>query len=113
MNEMLGKLHFFGSFIFINGIFFPMFIQGLHGVNRRLYDGGVQYAHAQPVLHWNQFMSYAAWGLMLFQIPFIFNFFWSIWKGKPVGLESVECHDARVDGHHVAAAGARQLRDDA
>jgi cytochrome c oxidase subunit 1 len=30
-------------------------------------------------------MSYAAWGLMLFQIPFIFNFFWSIWKGKPVG----------------------------
>ena len=88
MNEMLGKLHFIGSFICINGIFFPMFIQGLHGVNRRLYDGGVQYAHAQPVLHWNQFMSYAAWGLMLFQIPFIFNFFWSIWKGKPVGLES-------------------------
>jgi cytochrome c oxidase subunit 1 len=85
MSELLGKIHFFGSFIFINGIFFPMFIQGLHGVNRRLYDGGVQYAHAQPVLHWNQFMSYAAWGLMLFQIPFIFNFFWSIWKGKPVG----------------------------
>ena len=85
MNEMLGKLHFIGSFIFINGIFFPMFIQGLHGVNRRLYDGGVQYAHAQPVLHWNQFMSYAAWGLMLFQLPFIFNFFWSIFKGKPVG----------------------------
>src|SRR6188768_4049947 len=68
MSEVLGKIHFFGSFIFINGIFFPMFIQGLHGVNRRLYDGGVQYAHAQPVLHWNQFMSYAAWGLMLFQI---------------------------------------------
>src|SRR5512145_2929254 len=85
MNEVLGKIHFVGSFIFINGIFFPMFIQGLHGVNRRLYDGGVQYAHAQPVLHWNQFMSYAAWGLMIFQIPFIFNFFWSIWKGKPVG----------------------------
>ena len=85
MNEVLGKIHFFGSFVFINGIFFPMFIQGLHGVNRRLYDGGVQYAHAQPVLHWNQFMSYAAWGLMLFQIPFIFNFFWSILKGKPVG----------------------------
>ena len=85
MSELLGKIHFFGSFVCINGIFFPMFIQGLHGVNRRLYDGGVQYAHAQPVLHWNQFMSYAAWGLMLFQIPFIFNFFWSIWKGKPVG----------------------------
>ena len=90
-----------------------MFIQGLHGVNRRLYDGGVQYAHAQPVLHWNQFMSYAAWGLMLFQIPFIFNFFWSIWKGKPVGIESVEGDDARVDRDDVAAARARQLRDGA
>src|SRR5688500_9917872 len=85
MSELLGKIHFAGSFIFINGIFFPMFIQGLHGVNRRLEDGGVKDAHAQPVLHWNQVMSYAAWGLMLFQIPFIFNFFWSIWKGKPVG----------------------------
>jgi cytochrome c oxidase subunit 1 len=85
MSEALGKIHFIGSFLTINGIFFPMFIQGLHGVNRRLYDGGVQYAHVQPVLHWNQFMSYAAWGLMLFQVPFIFNFFWSIFKGKPVG----------------------------
>ena len=113
MSEVLGKIHFIGSFIFINGVFFPMFIQGLHGVNRRLYDGGVQYAHAQPVLHWNQVMSYAAWGLMLFQIPFIFNFFWSIFKGKPVGSESVARDDARVDGDDVAAARSRQFRGDA
>ena len=26
-----------------------MFIQGLAGVSRRLYDGGAQYAHAKPV----------------------------------------------------------------
>src|SRR6187397_2165148 len=85
MSELLGKIHFFGSFVCINGIFFPMFIQGLHGVNRRLWDGGQSYAHAQPVLHWNQFMSYSAWGLMLFQIFFIINFFWSIKGGKPAG----------------------------
>src|SRR5437667_7508728 len=85
MNELLGKIHFFGSFACINGVFFPMFIQGLHGVNRRLYDGGVTYAHAQPVLHWNQFMSYSAWGLMIFQFLFIVNFFWSIKGGKPAG----------------------------
>jgi cytochrome c oxidase subunit 1 len=85
MNELLGKIHFVGSFIAINGIFFPMFIQGLHGVNRRLYDGGAQYAHAQPVLHWNVFMSYSAWTLMAFQLVFIVNFFWSIKGGKPVG----------------------------
>ncbi len=40
MNERLGRLHFWGSLIGMNGIFLPMFIQGLAGVNRRLYDGG-------------------------------------------------------------------------
>ena len=29
-------------------------------------------------------MSFAAWGLGLFQIPFIINFFWSIWSGEKV-----------------------------
>jgi cytochrome c oxidase subunit 1 len=84
MNELLGKIHFWGSFVTINLVFMPMFIQGLHGVNRRLYDGGQQYAHAQPVLYLNGVMSYAAWGLFLFQLPFIFNFFYSIWKGPRV-----------------------------
>ena len=88
MNELLGKIHFFGSFICINGIFMPMFIQGLHGVNRRLYDGGMQYMNAQPVLHWNQFMSYSSWGLMFFQIFFIINFFWSIKRGKPASANA-------------------------
>ena len=26
--------------------------------------------------------SWGAWILAIFQIPFIFNFFWSIWKGE-------------------------------
>jgi cytochrome c oxidase subunit 1 len=85
MNETLGKLHFFGSLIFINGVFFPMFLQGLAGVSRRLYDGGQQYSHAAPVLHWNSFMSYAAFGLLAVQLFFIVNFFMSIWKGKEAG----------------------------
>ena len=85
MNETLGKLHFIGSFIFINGIFMPMFIQGLAGMNRRLYDGGAQYAHVQDVLHWNTFMSWSAWGLGLFQLFFIVNFFMSLKTGKRAG----------------------------
>jgi cytochrome c oxidase subunit 1 len=82
MNDLLGKIHFWGSFVFINGVFMPMFIQGLAGVNRRLYDGGMQYAQGQSVLHWNPFMSYAAWGLGFFQIFFIINFFLSIRGGR-------------------------------
>jgi cytochrome c oxidase subunit 1 len=68
----------------MNFIFMPMFIQGLAGVSRRLYDGGEQYAHAQGVLHLNTVSSIAAWVLAIFQLFFIFNFFWSIRKGKKV-----------------------------
>ena len=84
MNDLLGKIHFWGTFLAMNGVFWPMFIQGLAGVNRRLYDGGLEYAHAQDTLQWNAFMSYSAWTLGVFQIFFIINFFWSMKKGQKV-----------------------------
>ncbi len=84
MNDSLGRIHFFGTFIGMNGVFMPMFIQGLAGVSRRLYDGGTTYLHAQPVLQWNEFMTISAILLGLFQIPFIVNFFMSIKRGKKV-----------------------------
>jgi hypothetical protein len=43
MSEILGKIHFFGSFLCMNLIFFPMFIQGMRGMSRRMYDGGATY----------------------------------------------------------------------
>ena len=73
LDETLGKIHFYFSFIFMNGIFWPMLIQGLGGVSRRLADGGASYAHAQDLLHWNVVMSYSAWLLAIAQIPFIYN----------------------------------------
>jgi cytochrome c oxidase subunit I len=84
MNELLGKIHFWGSFVCMNLIFMPMMIQGLGGMNRRLYDGGVQYAHNAGLLKWHITIGMAAWTMALFQVPFIFNFFWSIWKGQKV-----------------------------
>lgn len=85
MSELLGKLHFWPSLIFMNGIFMPMFIQGLAGVSRRLWDGGLEYAHASGVLQWNEFMSVSAWLLGLAQIPFIINVIYSIKNGEKVG----------------------------
>ena len=82
MNEMLGAIHFAGSFVCMNIVFMPMFLVGLAGVSRRLFDGGATYSFSQPVLHLNVVSSWGAWTLALFQIPFIFNFFWSIWKGE-------------------------------
>ena len=84
MNDLLGKIHFWGSFVCINIVFMPMFIQGLAGMNRRLYDGGALYAHNAGVLHLNTVIGMAAWTLGLFQIPFIINFFWSMKWGQKV-----------------------------
>ena len=50
MNDLLGRIHFAGTFVCMNLIFMPMFVQGLAGMNRRLYDGGAQYAMNQDVL---------------------------------------------------------------
>src|SRR5688500_15337420 len=38
MNETLGKIHFAGSFVCMNLVVMPMFIIGLAGVSRRLFD---------------------------------------------------------------------------
>ena len=84
MNETLGKIHFWGSLIAMNGIFAPMMIQGLAGVSRRLFDGGITYSFAEGVLHYNVIMSVSAFALLLFQLPFIFNFLASIKHGKKV-----------------------------
>jgi cytochrome c oxidase subunit 1 len=85
MNDLLGRIHFWGSFVCINIVFMPMFIQGLAGMNRRMYDGGQMYTrNAGLPLELNVWIGMAAWTLALFQIPFIFNFFYSIWRGKKV-----------------------------
>ena len=73
LNETLGKVHFWGSFICMNLIFMPMFAIGLMGVNRRLWDAGASYAIAQPTLRWQTHMTYAAFALAVFQLPFIWN----------------------------------------
>ncbi|HLG53896.1 MAG TPA: cbb3-type cytochrome c oxidase subunit I [Vicinamibacterales bacterium] len=82
MNETLGKIHFVGSLICMNVIFMPMFIQGLAGVNRRLWDGGAMYTHAQGTLYLNVPMAYAALGLAFFQLFFLVNLVLSIRSGR-------------------------------
>jgi cytochrome c oxidase subunit 1 len=81
MSERLGRIHFWGSMVFMNGIFFPMLIQGLAGVSRRMYDGGITYAHGQEVHYLNHLASTSAWCLFLFQIPFVVNLVMSARKG--------------------------------
>jgi cytochrome c oxidase subunit I len=73
MNETLGKVHFWLSFIFFNGTFFAMHILGIAGFPRRIadYTNYTTYAHFKPM---NQFITYCAFALGLTQILFIINF---------------------------------------
>ncbi len=89
MSERLGKIHFWLSLIFMNLVFQPMFVQGMAGMIRRMYNGGATYAGTDTevglpadILKMNVNITHAAWALGLAQIPFIINFFWSIKKGK-------------------------------
>ena len=83
MNEALGKLHFWFSLIFMNGVFMPMLFVGMAGVSRRLYDQ-TQYAYGAQVQGLTAMSSWSAWLLGLAQIFFIVNFFMSIRKGRKV-----------------------------
>jgi cytochrome c oxidase subunit 1 len=83
MNEKLGKLHFWLSFVAINFIFMPMFFQGMAGLSRRLYDPTI-YAHGRGVQALNVLISWSAWGLAIAQLPFIINFFMSLRAGARV-----------------------------
>jgi cytochrome c oxidase subunit 1 len=90
MNETLGKIHFYGSLICMNVIFMPMFVQGLAGVNRRLWDGGTLYAHARETLSLNVPMGYAALALGFFQLFFLINLAWSLRAGRVAGVNPWE-----------------------
>jgi cytochrome c oxidase subunit 1 len=81
MNRPLGYLHFFLTFIFYNGTFFPMHIIGIGGHMRRIYNP-TQYDFLKPLQHWNVFMTVCALCLGATQLIFAFNFFWSLFAGK-------------------------------
>jgi len=81
MNEPLGKLHFWTTFITYNVAFFPMHILGVGGMMRRIYNP-VQYEFLQHLQWWNVLITYGAFALGLAQIFFVINFFWSLFAGK-------------------------------
>ena len=83
MSEPLGLVHFVGSFVCMNAIFLPMFLMGLMGVNRRMYDAATSSALAQPTLAWNAHMTWTAVALGVFQLVFLWNIHWSARRGQP------------------------------
>src|SRR5438552_1433408 len=84
MNESLGKLHFWVTFIGVYCIFVPMHTMGIAGMPRR-YAQFTEYAFLGRLHPLVLLVSIAAIVTVSVQLVFFFNLFWSMFKGKKAG----------------------------
>ncbi|MFI5396138.1 MAG: cbb3-type cytochrome c oxidase subunit I [Candidatus Binatia bacterium] len=81
MNEILGKIHFWMTFVGFNCVFIPLFFAGVAGNMRRVYNP-MQYDFLKPLAGLHKFATIATVVLLIGQLPFIINFFWSLFAGE-------------------------------
>jgi cytochrome c oxidase subunit 1 len=81
MNKKLGYLHFWVTFISAYGVFFPMHFLGLAGLPRRYYNNDA-FAMFDNLTGINEVITFFAITGGLIQLIFVFNFFYSIFKGS-------------------------------
>jgi len=83
MNETLGKVHFWVTFVGVYCIFMPMHYLGVAG-NIRRYSRftEVNFLNTPHIIGVHEFMSIAAFITGAVQIVFLFNLFWSMFKGE-------------------------------
>src|SRR5437660_1694753 len=90
LNERLGKIHFWGMFVFCNLTFAPLFAAGFLGQPRRVvtYASGLQFL--------NDWVSVSAFCLGISMLIFLFNLVWSLAfvkkpaEANPWGSRSIE-----------------------
>ena len=86
MNETLGKVHFWGTIIPLNTIFIPLFVLGAAGQHRRIYNYNHFPELSTPDLQNLRVMATTALLVMIaFQFVFLFNLFWSMFRGEKAG----------------------------
>jgi len=81
MNEKLGYLHFWATFIGVYLVFFPMHYIGIAGFPRRYYSF-TNFDAFSSFTDLNAFVSIAAILTFGAQLIFLFNFFYSIYRGR-------------------------------
>jgi cytochrome c oxidase subunit 1 len=80
LNETLGKIHFFLTFLGVYAIFTPMHFLGIAG-NPRRYPDFKDYEFMGKLMPVHLFMTIAAFITIAAQLIFVFNLFWSMKKG--------------------------------
>lgn len=83
MNNTLAYIHFWGTIVGAYLIFWPMHYEGLAGMARRLYDYRTYVTFGQ-FEGLNRMISIVSIVVFLLQLTFVFNFFYSIYKGRKV-----------------------------
>ncbi|MFY0990249.1 cytochrome c oxidase subunit I [Halomonas sp. C05BenzN] len=85
LDDTLGKIHFWVTFLGAYAIFYPMHFLGFAGVPRRYYAYGETAYIDDSVQALNAFMSVAAIIVALTQLVFFFNLVWSYYRGRESG----------------------------
>jgi cytochrome c oxidase subunit I len=85
LNDTMGKIHFWVTFLGAYAIFFPMHYLGLLGVPRRYYALGETAFIPPSAATLNVFITVAALIVGATQILFLFNLVWSLFRGKLAG----------------------------
>jgi cytochrome c oxidase subunit 1 len=104
MNETLGKIHFWITFVGAYAIFWPMHYLGMAGVPRRYYryDMFDTFSHFAGI---SSAITIASMVVFAAQVLFVINFFYSIWRGKkmtkknPWGATTLEWTTPVNTGH--------------
>ena len=81
MDERLGKLNFWTTFVGFNITFFPMHFLGLMGQPRRYYT----YGEGSGWSFWNAFVTFGAFFLAASIMLFVYNLAKSLKSGEPSG----------------------------
>jgi cytochrome c oxidase subunit 1 len=82
-SEWLGQVHFWLTFLFVNVTFLPMFPIGFLGHQRRISNPNFfEFLRTPQIEHLHDLATIGAVGLLLSQIPFLFNLFWSMARGR-------------------------------
>ncbi len=103
MDRKLGYIHFWASFIGIYLIFFPMHYIGIAGFPRRYYSF-TNFDAFSTFTDLNAFISIAAISTFVAQLIFVFNLFYSIFKGRkatenPWKSNTMEWTTPLIPGH--------------
>ena len=92
MNETLGKVHFYLTFIGVYAIFLPMHFAGFAG-NPRRYADFTTFDFLAPLMPLHRGITHAAYFTAAVQLIFLVNLVWSARRGTPAPPNPWNAHD--------------------